>query len=172
MNLNEEITSLYERLESLPDEKIPTWNEFVDSLREWLPIDAGEPFTFTSEAVGDPHAVFYDDEGQSTWTKVSYSIDFQYDENGLQLIVNAGDIDGNWDAIISGGEEEFHSIYTYYISPRLYFISWAEYHLWCAENDGVDPLEEYYRLEDSTVESHLKEARSMIEYAEKEHLVG
>lgn len=164
-NVTEEVASLRARLANLPAETIPSWNEFVDSLREWLPLNGSEPFTFTSEATADPHAVYDDDD--DTWTKEIYSIDFEFDGSALNLIINQGDVDGNWDVIAAGGEDEFGFIYANFISTRNYFVSWAHYHLWCVENGGIDPLEEYYRLEDSTVESHLKAAKSMIEYAER-----
>jgi hypothetical protein len=168
MNIAEEVASLRTRLENIPKEAIPTWNEFVEGLSEWLPIAAGEPFTFTSEEVSDPHAVF--DGDNESWTTETYSVDFEFKENGtddLVVIVNQGDVDGNWDVIAAGGEEEFEFIYRNFLSSRPYFICWAEYHLWCAENGGVDPLENYYRLEDSTVEAHLKSAKDMISYAER-----
>ncbi len=165
MSNSEEAASLRARLANLPENPIPTWKQFINNLSEWLPLNGDQPFTFTSGVKSEPYAV-YDDDDNETWTKETYSIDFEFDGSALTLIVNQGDNDDNWDVIVAGGEEQYEFIYTNFISPQNYFVSWAHYHLWCAENGGVDPLKAYYKLEDSTVESHLKTAKSMIEYAE------
>lgn len=153
LDLNERIAELRtaaDNLASLVDYTV-SWDEFWKQFP--LTVDINNEFEISEGEGGDNYPVYDGDQ----WTQVCYSFDYGRDVGGLYIGVHEGDADGNWECVGECRGDNFQELYNEWFSMNLYFASWAEYHLWCAENGGVDPLEQFFDHK-PTVERHLEAA--------------
>ena len=145
-----------------------TWKGFLDECANYIAeIAAGENFRFDSESDVERIPCWNDDN--ETWSEYAYAYDLVRDGDGLSVIVNKFDGDCSWDEVDVLTEEcsdSFGRVFSDYFDTNHYFFGWAEYHLWCAENGGVDPLGSFYNSALSTVEGHLKAAEQNVKYLE------
>lgn len=143
-----------------------TWKEFWDVYAEHIPeINAGVHFRFDNEC--DVETIPYWDDDNECWSEYAYAFDLVRDEDGLAIIVHEFDGDCSWDEVDSFTEddsENFGPAFSGYFDTNHYFHGWAGYHMWCAVNGGVDPLNSFYNPALSTVENHLKAAEDNIKY--------
>lgn len=115
------------------------------------------------EEAGDWFASFDD-----SWEKTAYGIDVKRTGDRIEITYNSVDVDGNWEYVASwdsetGTEEEWREFHRAYLSDdvREHAKGWAEYHIWCAENGGKDPLQDCLRK--ATPKQHAQHA---LDYAQ------
>lgn len=154
------------------DHLLPSFADIWESVAECLP----ESGRLESEEFGDWQPMRDDDHADDEdggWRKVSYALDF--DRNGEVMEGKRGpciearscDDEGNKDfcSATFEGDPDWPFFYREYISSDDHFRNWCRYHLWCAENGGADPLEEYFSGPQS-VDRNLYDALTNLRYLE------
>lgn len=144
-----------------------TWDEFWRNCSVFIPeFSSGKHFNFENQC--DVETIPYWDDDAETWSEYAYGFDLLRDEDGLAIIVHKFDGDCSWDEVDRLTEDErdnFCDAFSEYFDANHYFRGWAGYHIWCAQNGGVDPLKTLYdATSGSTIEKHLRAAEDNIKY--------
>jgi hypothetical protein len=170
MSIEARIAAVKQALEDYKKSFVPpaiTWDEFWEPYKAIIPqIASGENFTYENECDVE-FTPFYDDDIEK-WRLFAYSFDLERnDDDGLCILIYYFDGDCSWEPFEQiTVEDDFSDAYNRFFNTDDYFIGWTEYHLWCAENGGVDPLKEFFHSA-TTVENHLSAAEDTIRVLSK-----
>jgi len=169
--IEERISAVRAALVNVSSPKSVTWDEFWDMYSSFLPqIASGENFEYDDETDVETTPIWDEDviDERLGWSEYAYKFDIGLNsEDGLFVSVRRFDGDCTWDQVgyyceNDGSQKEFENAYTAYANLDDYFIGWAEYYCWCAENGCVDPLESFYNSANCTIENFVKAAEDNV----------
>lgn len=154
MSYKKIIAILQKRLDAyIPTYETPTWGQYWQNMSMAIPEYHEDKLFRVDQENGYDALPMYDGE---SWSSVVYAFDHVRDETGLYIVVNEGDVDGNWDVVEEIRENNFEENYNTHLRiAEDFFKGWCEYHLWCAKNGGADPLKQFINTNPS-VEDHIE----------------
>lgn len=148
--LSREIEDAWSECQNRP---VPDFDEFWDDIKDCVGL--------TCDEAGDWEPEWCDD--CNTWHMRAYCVEYQIDDGERCVVVRNVDQDGDWDTSYYS-ESEFHWVYRETILTDSYFYKWANYWLWCAQNGGIDPLEDSSKPKPLSVADCLEYAEDNLEY--------
>jgi hypothetical protein len=144
---------------------VPTFDSVFEGLKGYIPqIETGEDFRVGEDAAADAEWHPYFCEDCDTWHKATRYPVFKREDGELAIEFRSCDGDGDDECVGEArrgdSPRDWAQDYKAYLSCYTHGLAWAEYHLWCAENDPMgDPCEDYaYSDKPITAARHLKDA--------------
>jgi hypothetical protein len=149
--LTAELWEAFEASQAMTKATMPTFDEFWADVEDYVGIECDQAGDWTPVPSGD-----------GDWGSMAECVEFQIEDGIRYIVVRDVDRSGNWDATYYNSEE-FTACYLAHLSTDEHFLGWGEYHLWCAENGGIDPLGEFF-TQPTTVQQHLDAVKDNIKY--------